>query len=239
MPLHDWTEQSGWEGVHHLWIAELLRWVKPRLPAGYRAYIGTVPTVAVGAPPEKPDVSVRQWPEQPLPAEAPLPNPAPGTEAATDEPDEEVAVALIDPGTTLFVEFRGRLVAAVELVSPRNKDRPVSRATYLTRYLGYLLEGVHLLLVDVHRRPLQFSFADHIAQELQLSRQSSLPPPMAVSYRVGEKAATGGRLLGIWRRPLTVGAPLPVVKLPITVDVAVSVDLEQTYLRAAADAYLT
>ena len=37
MPLHDWTSQPGWDGVHHLWIAELLRWVKPLLPAGFRA----------------------------------------------------------------------------------------------------------------------------------------------------------------------------------------------------------
>lgn len=38
MPLHDWTDRRGWDGVHHLWITELLRWVKPRLPTGYRAY---------------------------------------------------------------------------------------------------------------------------------------------------------------------------------------------------------
>jgi hypothetical protein len=61
---------------------------------------------------------------------------------------------------------------------------------------------------------------------------------LAVSYRVGEPAATGGRILGIWRRPLTVGQPLPILKLPLTVDVAIAVDLEQTYGRAAADAYL-
>jgi len=59
MPLHDWTDQPGWEGVHHLWITELLRWIKPRLPEGYRAYIGSAPTVAIGAPAERPDVSVR------------------------------------------------------------------------------------------------------------------------------------------------------------------------------------
>src|SRR6266404_2674564 len=59
MPLHDWTELTGWDGVHHIWIVELLYWVKPRLPAGYRAYIGTTPTFAVEAPPEeRPDVGV-------------------------------------------------------------------------------------------------------------------------------------------------------------------------------------
>jgi hypothetical protein len=61
---------------------------------------------------------------------------------------------------------------------------------------------------------------------------------LAVSYRVGEPAATGGRLLAIWRRPLTVGATLPAIPLPLTVEQAVVLDLEQSYMRAAADAYL-
>jgi hypothetical protein len=150
----------------------------------------------------------------------------------------ELAVATLDSDPALLVERDGRLVAAVELVSPRNKDRPVSRTTYLSRYLGYLIEGVNLLLVDVHRRPAGFSFADGIAEGLELEHQPSLPPPCAVSYRVGEPAATGGRLLALWRRPLTPGTPLPTMPLPLSTDLSVPVDLEPTYARAAADAYL-
>jgi hypothetical protein len=214
-------------------MVELLRAIKPQLPEGYRAYLGTVPTVAVGAPTGYPDVHVRHDPNG-----APsVPSP-PSQSATPEQPEVEIAVATLDPATSLFVETQGRLVAAVELISPRNKDRPTARANYLARYLGYLLGGIHLLLVDVHRRPLDFSFADGISQELQLN-QPSFPPPLAVSYRVGEPAATGGRVLGIWRRPLTVGAALPTIPLAITLDAGVSVDLEQTYMRAAADAYLT
>lgn len=235
MPLHDWTDRPGWDGVHHLWITELLRWIKPQLPEGYRAYIGTPPVLAVGAPQERPDVGVREWNEPPAPASANGPGAA---SKPVDEPDEEVAVATIDPGKALYVATQGRLVAAVELVSPRNKDRSVARDTYLSRYLGYLLEGVHLLLVDVHRRPLGFSFDERIAQALQLKQPSAMPP-FAVSYRVGEPAASGGRLLAVWRRPLTVGQPLPVLQLALTVKQGVRVDLEQTYVRAAADAYLS
>ena len=237
MPLHDWTDRPGWEGVHHLWITELLRWIKPRLPEGYRAYIGSAPTVAIGAPAERPDVSVRQWTEEPAPSALPANSPS-ASETPTEEPDEEIAVAALDPSTALYVQTRGRLVAAVELVSPRNKDRPVARATYLGRYLGYLLEGVHLLLIDVHRRPLGFSFADGIAQELHIPQQP-IPAPVAMSYRVGEPAAGGGRLLALWRRPLVAGQPLPNMRLALTVEAVVPIDLEQTYMRAAADAYLT
>jgi hypothetical protein len=203
------------------------------LPAGFRAYLGSGPAVAVGAPALRPDVSVRAHQ---------APNESPGgaaTSAVGGEPDVEVAVAAIDPAPALFVERDGRFVAAVELVSPRNKDRPVARATYLSRYAGYLIEGVHLLLVDVHRRPAGFSFADGIAQELRIENQPSLPPTLAVSYRVGEPAATGGRLLAIWRRSLAPGERLPTLPLHLQVDLAIPVDLEATYSRAAADAYLT
>jgi len=236
MPLHDWSDRTGWEGMHHLWITELLRWVKPRLPVGYRAYIGSAPLLAVGAPLDRPDVGVRSW----SPAEETrLPGPA-VAETNTDpaEPDEEIAVATLDPETAVYVEKQGRLIAAVELISPRNKDRPIARSAYLARYLGYLLEGAHLVLIDVHRRPVGFSFADQIATELQL-QQPSVLPPMAVSYRVGEPAATGGRLLAIWRRPMTVGDTLPPIPLPLTSEQEVTLDLDQTYARAAEDAYQT
>jgi hypothetical protein len=235
MPLHEWTERAGWEGMHHLWIAELLRWVRPRLPAGYREFIGSAPLLAVGAPPERPDVGVHDWPPEPTAGHDEAP---PSAGEAEPEPDIQVAVAAVDPGHALFVERRGRLVAAVEVISPRDKDRPVARTAYLARYLGYLLESVHLMLIDVHRRPLAFSFADRIAEELHVT-QPPCPAPLAVSYRVGEPAATGGRILAIWRRPLAAGAPLPSLPLPLTDELSVSIDLEQTYARAAEDAYLT
>jgi hypothetical protein len=91
--------------------------------------------------------------------------------------------------------------------------------------------------VDVHRGPIGFSFADRIAQELSIN-QKPLPPPLAVSYRVGETAATGGSYLAIWRRALEVGSPLPTLPLPLTTHAAISVDLERTYTAAAVDAYV-
>jgi len=230
MPLHDWSNLSGWEGVHLLWIAELLRHIKSELPTGFRAFLGSGPALAVGAPSVRPDIAVRAHENtEPL---------ATSGQSHTTEPDIEVAVAELEPAPALFVEHDNRLVAAVELVSPRNKDRPFARATYLNRYVSYLMEGIHLMLIDVHRRPAGFSFADEIAKALHFA-DSALPAPMCVSYRVGEPAATGGRLLAIWRRPLSSGAPLPKVPLPLDIDLEVEVDLEATYHRAAADAYLT
>src|SRR4051812_9263131 len=104
MPLHEWNELTGWDGLHHVWIVELLYWVKSRLPAGYKAYIGTTPTFAVNAPPE-----------------------------------EEIAVVAIEGPPLLLIERHGQLIAAVELVSPRNKDRPAACSAYASSYAGYLL----------------------------------------------------------------------------------------------------
>ncbi|HWE94609.1 MAG TPA: DUF4058 family protein [Tepidisphaeraceae bacterium] len=237
MPLHDWSDLQGWEGVRLLWLAELLRQVKGVLPAGFRAYLGSGPAMAVGAPRGRPDVAVRSHGfDQPEPGAAGWRST--DSSSVAPDPDVEIAVATLDPDPALLVERDGQLIAAVELVSPRNKDRPLARTTYLNRYAGYLIEGVHLLLVDVHRRPAGFSFADGIAAELQIPGQPALPAPMAVSYRVGQPAATGGRLLAIWRRPLSPGQPLPPLPLPLTLDLAVQVELEPTYSRAAADAYL-
>jgi hypothetical protein len=209
---------------------ELLYAVKPQLPPAYRAYIGTTPTFAIGGPDDgRPDVGVRDWPSG-GPPESPL-------RTAGPEPDEEVAVATLGADTAVLVERGGRLVAAIELVSPRNKDRAAAQAAYAGAYAGYLLRGVHLLLVDVHRRPASFSFADQVAQALDL-RQPAVPPPHVIGYRVGSASPNGGRFLAVWRRPLGVGQPLPLMQLPLSLDESVAVDLEATYRRATDAAYL-
>lgn len=86
MPLRDWTGISGWDGVHQVWIVELLYWIKPRLPPGYRAYIGTTPTFAIGAPaPEQPDVGVRNVTQESGPQAPPTEPPTAGE--SSDEPE--------------------------------------------------------------------------------------------------------------------------------------------------------
>lgn len=148
-------------------------------------------------------------------------------------------VALADAGQdfNVLVEREGRLVAAVELISPRNKDRPSARDQYAARYLNYLRGGIHLLIADVHRRPVGFSFPQLIAAALD----PQLPAPAAPSgaaYRVGATAATGGRMLAAWQDPFVAGEPLPPAFLPLSLDAFVTIDLDGTYSRAAADSYV-
>ena len=61
MPLHDWSSLDGWEGVHDIWLVDLLRHIKPQLPPEYRAHLGTVPTVTIDSVASKPDVAIRHW----------------------------------------------------------------------------------------------------------------------------------------------------------------------------------
>jgi Protein of unknown function (DUF4058) len=233
MPFHDWTDRPGWEGMRLLWITELLRWVKPRLPPGYRVFIGSAPVVAVGAPPRRPDVGVSRRPDRSSDQNVPSGVNGDPDSGFSFSPDIELAVSTLEPGVSVSVEKDGRLIAAIELISPRNKDRPDSRVTYLSRYLAYLHESVHLLLVDVHRRPIGFSFSDQIAAELSIDQQP-MPAPLAVSYRVGDPAATGGRFLAIWRRAMTEGATLPTLPLALDMDTMIPVNLELTYNAAAS-----
>lgn len=234
MPLHDWTDERGWDSVHPFWLAYLVEWIQPRLPEGYRAFLGGVPALTVASGPGKPDVSVRQWGTSP-------PGEAGATDTAVLEPDLEASVTFrLDPQLAVHIDFHGRLIAALELVSPRNKDRADAKETYANRYLGYLRLGVHLLLVDVLPRPKGYSFSDAITSSLGLELPP-LPPPFAAAYRVGEVIPVAddlGSLVGLWRRPLRIGQPLPPLPLPLSVHRAVVVDLEETYQRAAKRAYL-
>lgn len=230
MPLHDWRDDRGWDSLHAVWQIELLYHIQERLPVGYRAYIGSVPNLTVGSENGRPDVSVRDW--QPRPPERPAP-----VAGAEHQPDSEgVAILTVEADHAIHIARQGFLIAALELVSPRNKDRPDSRERYARRYFGYIRQGVHLLLVDVLPRPDGFSFADVINAEVGFP-QPPTPAPFAFSWRVGEPVPEG-TLLAVWRRPLAVGEPLPTIPLALTVHDAVTIDLEHTYREAARRVYL-
>src|SRR5437868_14894256 len=99
MPLHDWTDERGWDSVHPLWLTYVLEHVQERLPEGYKAYLGGVPALTVAPANGKPDVGVRKLGPQP-----------PAKEAATDtavlEPDVEINVAFrLDPQRAVHVDF--------------------------------------------------------------------------------------------------------------------------------------
>jgi hypothetical protein len=171
--------------------AALSNWIRPRLPEGSKVFLGGVPALTLASGNGKPDVDIRQW--GPPPA---------GENVATGsgllEPVLEARVAIrLDPQLAVHVDFHGQLIAAIELVSPRDKDRADAKERYTARYLGYLCLGVHLMLVDVLPRPKGFSFADALTSGLGLE-VPPLPPPFAASYRVGESFPLAKRWGASW-----------------------------------------
>ena len=234
MPLHDWKDERGWDGVHLLWLSELVRWLRPRLPEDYRAYVGSVPALTVESTNGRPDLQVRRWQPEP---------PGPVQEAATSllEPDlQGVASFTFDPHRAIHIDHHGCLVAAIELVSPRNKDRRESKESYSSRYLGYLRQGVHLLLIDLLPRPAGFSFLEVLGAALGLAIPST-PAPFAVSFRVGDPVPNGGAespVIGVWHRALQAGQPLPTLPLALGSLQRVLIDLEPTYRAACEQAYV-
>lgn len=233
MPLHDWRDERRWGGAHLLWLAQLLDWVQPRLPAGFRAYVGSVPALTLETGNGKPDVTVRGW-------RGPTTDSAPATGLAIAPDRETVAAFTPDAQRALHIDWHGQLIAAIELVSPRNKDRLDSKARYARRYLGYLRQGVHLMLVDVFAQPAGFSFADAISDDLGLG-EAPTPPPFAVSYRIGTPVPRDnamGTPVAVWRRVMEAGQRLPELPLTLDEDAAVVIDLEATYHEAAKRVYL-
>jgi hypothetical protein len=195
MPLHDWTARGGWEGMRHLWITELLKWIKPRLPEPYRVFCRLTGT------------------------------------------NEDLVGGFWSLDASLFIEKANELAAIVDLVSPYQKDQPIPRRNYLDQCIRTLRESVNLLLVDIHPRPMDFLFVDRIANELQWMLPS-ISPPFAVTYGFDKRGPTGEIAIAIWHEQLSVGKSLPTMPLPLTAQLTVTVDLEETYKRAAADAYL-
>jgi hypothetical protein len=216
MALHDWYDPAGWDGVRLMWMTEIARDLKARLPAGYRVLIDAYPPV--GGPPsrdESDDTTADNLPE----------------------PDYSVEVATLEEDVTITVQRKGFAVAAIELISPRNKDRPASRRSCGRRYTDYLRNGVNLLIIDVHRRPALFSFPQYVAMSLRMG-EPMLLAPSAVSFGLSYPAPSGGRMVDVWQRALVVGQPLPAMTLMLSGNDHVSVNLDATYNRAAADSYL-
>jgi hypothetical protein len=122
-----------------------------------------------------------------------------------------------------------RLVAAVELVSPANKDRPESRRAFVTKCAALLRQGVGVALVDlvtVRRFNLYAELLEWIGQQDPALGEEP-PPTYAASLRF-QKPADRTRLQ-TWLYPLVVGQPLPTLPLWLSADRSVPLDLEGSY----------
>ena len=215
-----------WRAFHGAWAAAMARLLNAGvLPAGYYA----VPFLDRDGPVEI-DIAALRESGSPLEGDGRQlwSPPEPALAVAVDWPtEEEVRVEIhTDDGDP-------QVAAAVELVSPRNKDRPQAREAFAAKCAEYLRRGCGVVVVDAVTTRRADLPADLWAA-LGIGGAPQAPAPLtAMSYRsVGRNG--DGRLLA-WPAILELGRPLPTVPLWLGADLAVPLDLEASHSAARAD----
>ena len=128
-----------------------------------------------------------------------------------------------------------RLVAAIEIVSPANKDRPESRNAFIGKCASLLQKGVALNIVDlvtIRHFNLYADLMTFIGHN-DPTLGTELPPLYAAScrwFRKGERA-----ILETWSHALIVGQALPTLPLWLSDTRFIALDLEQSYECACND----
>jgi hypothetical protein len=126
-----------------------------------------------------------------------------------------------------------QLAATIEIVSPRNKDRPRARASFAAKCADYLQRGCGLVVVDVVTTRRANLHAELLALLNVDSGSGSAGPLSAVSYRsVGRNEQ--GQLLA-WPMTLELGQRLPTLPLWLGGELAVPLDLEASHAAACHD----
>jgi hypothetical protein len=221
-----------WRIFHGAWAAAMARVLNQGvLPSGYYA----VPLMDRDGPIEI-DVAALQD------HEAGAANGWVGPRTTWSAPAPALALS-VDLATVDGVEVQdfaddgdARLAAAVELLSPRNRDRPAAPRAFAVKCVGYLQSGSSVVVVDtvttrradVNRSILSLLGVDIEAAGLPLASLS------AVSYRaVGREEES--QQLEVWPTALALDRPLPTLPLWIASDFSVPLDLEESYQMTCAD----
>jgi hypothetical protein len=236
MPLRDHfrpplDDLRHWEGLHGGWPMIIVAGLRRRLPRRYFAE----PRVHSGASAEIDVATFENEGEDVLApgdgngngggvATAVWAPPRPTLTVTTDLPAQDVYEVRV------YDEKRHcRLVAAVEIVSPANKDRPEHRHAFISKCAGLLRERVSVVIVDVvttRTQNLYGELLDLIGQaDPALGPES--PPLYTVACRLTRR--DNEWLLETWAQSLVLGKPLPTVPLWLADNLAVPLELEESY----------
>jgi hypothetical protein len=127
-----------------------------------------------------------------------------------------------------------QLRAAIELVSPANKDRPGHRHAFAVKCASYLQQGVSVVVVDVVTER-QANLHMEILEVLELAAELPWSSPSrlyAVAYRTA--VSPGHQQLEAWPEPLALGAALPTLPLWLEPDLPLPLRLEESYAATCA-----
>jgi hypothetical protein len=211
------SQTRPWEGFHSAWATMLAQQLNRILPDGYVA----IPQASRG-PLVEIDVAALATAAGGASAWSPG---EPAWSGAVNLPDRD----LFEVRVTLTGDIP-RLVGAIELVSPANKDRPAARQAFAGKCAGYLRTQVGLVVVDVvttRRHDLHRELLELLELDAPLEAWGMPDPALyAVSYRtvVAEQPR-----LDLWPHRLDLGAALPTLPFWLSRDFAVPVDLEASY----------
>ncbi len=243
MPLRDHFRppvlaRLPWRSLHSGWCSELTKRLNRQMPPGYYA-LENMSTdggfeIDVGAAEgESPGGRRRNaggGGTAVAPALAAYTPPACLGSCAYTAPDlSEVRV---------FTEDENKIVAAIELISPRNQDRPNARDDFVGKCLNYLASGVSLVIVDVvttRRTNFHNALVEALRgpAEVELSDDEYL---YAAAYRpTGE---SGKPRIEFWANAIRVGEELPTMPLRLLGNVFLPVELEVTYTLTCVDRLL-
>ncbi len=228
-PLDDLT---AWEGFHGQWPAMIVLALSRKLPRRYAA----APRVHSGSSIEI-DVATyeKDDPGPPTPDADPG-NGGGGVATAVWAPARPTLAVMTDLPAPEEYEVRvydskrgRRLVAAVEIVSPANKDRPEHRRAFVAKCAALLQERVAVAIVDLVTTR-NFNLYGELLELIGRTDPSlgAEPPPLyAVACRGTKKG--DGWLLETWAQGLTLGQPLPTLPLWLADNLAVPLELEASY----------
>ena len=238
MPLHDHFEPRfqrrwPWSSVHFSWAAYITEQLnKQLLPKEYQA----LPGVHLGG---QAQVDVGTVEVEEALAESPGNGAVATAVWGPPQPPLVVSIDFADPDVfevQVLSEMIGerRLVAAIELVSPSNKDRPGQRRAFAAKCAAYLQQGVGVIVVDVVTER-HFNMHAELMQLLDLG-DAAVRAVSSDLYAVAYRTTGVGEAMRLeaWPASLAVGTALPLLPLWIAAELAVPLDLEASY-RAVCD----
>ncbi|WP_020470290.1 DUF4058 family protein [Zavarzinella formosa] len=231
MPLRDHfrpplLDLTTWESVHAGWPMMMILSLVEKLPSQYvaalRAHQGTRIEVDLAAYEQDEIESFLPVENDGGVATAVWAPSRPTLSFETDLPDaDEFEVRVYDAE-------RGRqLVAAVEIVSPSNKDRPEHRRAFVSKCVALLQARVSVTIIDLVTTR-QTNLYRELLTEIGHPVTDAAPPLYAAACRTVSLANRPSRL-ETWEFPLEIGQPLPTVPLWLDDDLAVPLDLEASY----------
>jgi hypothetical protein len=213
-----------------MWPAVMVQRLAPLLPDEFtaepRVHLGSYFEIDVcayeGNEPKNPWDSSKQ--ESESVATATLTPPGPTFTADADLAEQYEYEVLV------YDQSRGRrLVAAVEIVSPANKDRPENRRAFVTKCAALLQQGVCVSLVDLVTTR-RFNLYSDLLHLLNRSDPAFTPEPAslyAATCRCRKIANTPK--LETWAYPLAVGQRLPDLPIWLSAELYVALELEASY----------